>query len=106
VLINGTSTEWLDKLTKADVPCAPVLTRSQVIRHPHVHALELIEEYDHPRPAGCARPAPPRGSPAPDSNPPRRAGARRATEEVLANSLLCRRDRCAHGRRCVTQAAE
>jgi crotonobetainyl-CoA:carnitine CoA-transferase CaiB-like acyl-CoA transferase len=48
VLIGGTSAEWLDKLTKADVPCAPVLTRSEVIRHPHVAALEIVEEYDHP----------------------------------------------------------
>ncbi|MGE0260371.1 MAG: CaiB/BaiF CoA transferase family protein, partial [Alphaproteobacteria bacterium] len=36
VLIGGKSAEWLDKLTKADVPCAPVLTRNEVIRHPHV----------------------------------------------------------------------
>ena len=48
VLIGGTSAEWLDRLTKADVPCAPVLTRNEVIRHPHVAALELVEEYDHP----------------------------------------------------------
>ncbi|MGD9616492.1 MAG: CaiB/BaiF CoA transferase family protein [Alphaproteobacteria bacterium] len=48
VLIGGTSAEWLDKLTRADVPCAPVLTRNEVIRHPHVAALEIVEEYDHP----------------------------------------------------------
>ncbi len=49
VLIDGTSAEWLDKLTKADVPCAPVLTRFEVIRHPHIEALELVREYDHPQ---------------------------------------------------------
>jgi crotonobetainyl-CoA:carnitine CoA-transferase CaiB-like acyl-CoA transferase len=48
VLIGGTSAEWLDKLTRADVPCAPVLTRNEVIRHPHVTALEIVEEYAHP----------------------------------------------------------
>ena len=48
VLIGGTSAEWLDKLTKADVPCAPVLARNEVIRHPHVQALEIVEEYPHP----------------------------------------------------------
>jgi crotonobetainyl-CoA:carnitine CoA-transferase CaiB-like acyl-CoA transferase len=48
VLIGGTSAEWLDKLTRADVPCAPVLTRNEVIRHPHVAALEIVEEYAHP----------------------------------------------------------
>src|SRR5215212_5013504 len=49
VLIGGTSAEWLDRLTKADVPCAPVLTRNEVIRHPHVAALEIVEQYDHPQ---------------------------------------------------------
>jgi crotonobetainyl-CoA:carnitine CoA-transferase CaiB-like acyl-CoA transferase len=48
VLIGRSSAEWLERLTAADVPCGPVLTRSQMIRHPHVAALELLEEYDHP----------------------------------------------------------
>src|SRR5207249_2140031 len=49
VLIGGPSAEWLAKLTKADVPCGPVLTRSQLIRHPHVLAMEIPEEYAHPK---------------------------------------------------------
>ena len=49
VLIGRPSAEWLDKLTAADVPCGPVLTRSEMIRHPHVLALELLEEYAHPK---------------------------------------------------------
>jgi crotonobetainyl-CoA:carnitine CoA-transferase CaiB-like acyl-CoA transferase len=56
VLIGRTSAEWLDRLTKADVPCGPVLTRSQMIQHPHIAALELLEEYDHPQ-AGRLRQA-------------------------------------------------
>src|SRR5437763_4107604 len=48
VLIGRSSAEWLERLTKADVPCGPVLTRNQMIRHPHIAALELLEEYDHP----------------------------------------------------------
>jgi crotonobetainyl-CoA:carnitine CoA-transferase CaiB-like acyl-CoA transferase len=48
VLIGGKSAEWLDRLTRADVPCAPVLTRNEVIRHPHVAALEIVEQYAHP----------------------------------------------------------
>ena len=56
VLIGRNSAEWLDRLTKADVPCGPVLTRSQMIRHPHIAALELLEEYDHPQ-AGRLRQA-------------------------------------------------
>jgi crotonobetainyl-CoA:carnitine CoA-transferase CaiB-like acyl-CoA transferase len=56
VLIGRSSAEWLDRLTKADVPCGPVLTRSQMIQHPHIAALELLEEYDHPQ-AGRLRQA-------------------------------------------------
>jgi crotonobetainyl-CoA:carnitine CoA-transferase CaiB-like acyl-CoA transferase len=49
VLIGRPSAEWLEKLTAADVPCGPVLTRSQMIRHPHVQAMEIVEEYEHPK---------------------------------------------------------
>jgi crotonobetainyl-CoA:carnitine CoA-transferase CaiB-like acyl-CoA transferase len=56
VLIGRASADWLERLTKADVPCGPVLTRNQMIRHPHIAALELLEEYDHPR-AGRVRQA-------------------------------------------------
>jgi crotonobetainyl-CoA:carnitine CoA-transferase CaiB-like acyl-CoA transferase len=31
------------------VPCGPVLTRNQMIRHPHVQAMEMVEEYNHPK---------------------------------------------------------
>ena len=48
VLIGRNSAEWLERLTEADVPCGPVLTRNQMIGHPHVAALELVEEYAHP----------------------------------------------------------
>src|ERR1700719_992497 len=47
VLIGRSSAEWLEKLTKADVPCGPVLTRSEMIGHPHVLAMEMLEEYAH-----------------------------------------------------------
>jgi crotonobetainyl-CoA:carnitine CoA-transferase CaiB-like acyl-CoA transferase len=49
VLIGRPSAEWLEQLTAADVPCGPVLTRNQMIRHPHVLAMEIAEEYQHPR---------------------------------------------------------
>src|SRR4030081_3292777 len=49
VLIGRPSAEWLEKLTKADVPCGPVLTRGEMIRHPHVLAMEMVEEYAHPK---------------------------------------------------------
>ncbi|HVB16323.1 MAG TPA: CoA transferase [Stellaceae bacterium] len=74
VLIGRPSAEWLDRLTKEDVPCAPVLTRNEVIRHPHVQAMGVVEEIEHPQaghlrqarnaarfsatPASISRPAP------------------------------------------------
>ena len=48
VLIGRPSGEWLERLTRADVPCAPVLTRSEVIRHPHVEAMGIVAEVEHP----------------------------------------------------------
>jgi crotonobetainyl-CoA:carnitine CoA-transferase CaiB-like acyl-CoA transferase len=49
VLRGGTAEHWLDKLTKAGVPCAPVLTRFQVIKAPQVEALGSVIEFDHPK---------------------------------------------------------
>ncbi len=49
VLKGGTAEDWLDRLTKAGVPCAPVLTRFQVIKAPQVEALDAVVEYDHPK---------------------------------------------------------
>ncbi|MGA8551193.1 MAG: CoA transferase, partial [Stellaceae bacterium] len=48
--------EWLDKLTVAQVPCGPVLTRNEVIRHPQVAALGLVIGTEH-RAAGPLRQA-------------------------------------------------
>src|SRR5438132_603753 len=56
VLIGRPSAEWLDHLTRADVPCAPVLTRNEVIRHPHVEAMGIVAEVEHPK-AGRLRQA-------------------------------------------------
>jgi crotonobetainyl-CoA:carnitine CoA-transferase CaiB-like acyl-CoA transferase len=50
--------EWLRRLGAAGVPCAPVLTRSEVIRHPQVEALGLVVETVHPA-AGRLRQARP-----------------------------------------------
>jgi crotonobetainyl-CoA:carnitine CoA-transferase CaiB-like acyl-CoA transferase len=47
-LISRPSQQVLKDLTKAGVPCAPVLTRNQVIRHPQVAALGLVVETEHP----------------------------------------------------------
>lgn len=47
-LLTRPAAEWLERLTAAGVPCGPVLTRNQVIRHPQVSALGLVVETEHP----------------------------------------------------------
>src|SRR5271165_1070460 len=47
-LISRPSAEALESLTNAGVPCAPVLTRNRVIRHPQVQQMEIIVETEHP----------------------------------------------------------
>jgi len=48
VLLTRTAAEWLERMTAEGVPCAPVLTRNEVIRHPQVLENEIVVEYDHP----------------------------------------------------------
>ncbi|MBL4893132.1 MAG: CoA transferase, partial [Rhizobiaceae bacterium] len=48
VLKTRTTAVWLERLEADDVPCAPVLTRREVIRHPQIIANETIIERDHP----------------------------------------------------------
>jgi crotonobetainyl-CoA:carnitine CoA-transferase CaiB-like acyl-CoA transferase len=50
------ATDALDRLNRAGVPSAPVLTRTQMMRHPQVAALGLVVETEHPR-AGRLRQA-------------------------------------------------
>jgi crotonobetainyl-CoA:carnitine CoA-transferase CaiB-like acyl-CoA transferase len=58
VLRARTTAEWLDRLDAADVPCAPVLRRKDVISHPQIQANESVVEIDHPE-AGRLRQARP-----------------------------------------------
>ena len=58
VLKTRSAEEWLARLEGADVPSAPVLTRTEVITHPQVLANETIMETDHPE-AGRLRQARP-----------------------------------------------
>jgi crotonobetainyl-CoA:carnitine CoA-transferase CaiB-like acyl-CoA transferase len=57
-LLTRPAAEWLERLTAAGVPCGPVLTRNQVIRHPQVAALGLLVKTEHPA-AGLLRQARP-----------------------------------------------
>lgn len=57
-LLERPAEEWLRILDDAGVPCAPVLTRKQMISHPQVEASGIVVEYDHPQ-AGRLRQARP-----------------------------------------------
>jgi crotonobetainyl-CoA:carnitine CoA-transferase CaiB-like acyl-CoA transferase len=48
VLVTRTTAEWLDLLEGAGVPCAPVLTRNEVIEHPQTVANGTVVENEHP----------------------------------------------------------
>ena len=48
VLRTRPASEWLDRLTRAGVPCAPVLTRTATLTHPQALANGLVVELDHP----------------------------------------------------------
>src|SRR5215510_13602972 len=58
-LMTRPAAEWLKALKAAGVPCGPVLTRNQVIRHPQVQEMGIVVETDHERAGGLrqARPA-------------------------------------------------
>jgi crotonobetainyl-CoA:carnitine CoA-transferase CaiB-like acyl-CoA transferase len=48
ILAKRTTGDWLRRLDEADVPCAPVLRRGEVISNEQVVARGLISEFDHP----------------------------------------------------------
>jgi crotonobetainyl-CoA:carnitine CoA-transferase CaiB-like acyl-CoA transferase len=47
VLRTRPAAEWLEVLTREGVPCAPVLTRSAMIRDPQVRANGIVVETEH-----------------------------------------------------------
>ncbi|MCL1476235.1 CoA transferase [Marinobacter sp. M3C] len=49
VIRTDSAEHWLARLEEESVPCAPVLTRTQVLDHPQVQANDLLVEYDHPQ---------------------------------------------------------
>jgi len=57
-LLGQSSAHWLKLLEAADVPCAPVLQRRDVIAHPQIIANETLMENVHPH-AGALRQARP-----------------------------------------------
>jgi crotonobetainyl-CoA:carnitine CoA-transferase CaiB-like acyl-CoA transferase len=58
VLAKRTTADWLARLDDADVPCAPVLRRGEVISNEQVVARGLISEFDHPGVGRVRQPQP------------------------------------------------
>ena len=54
VLRERTTAEWIARLEEYDVPCAPVLTRREMIRHPQIARNAIVIETEHPQ-AGTLR---------------------------------------------------
>lgn len=54
VLATGSSASWLERLDAEGVPCAPVLSRAEVVSHEQILANDLLAEYAHPQ-AGLIR---------------------------------------------------
>jgi crotonobetainyl-CoA:carnitine CoA-transferase CaiB-like acyl-CoA transferase len=86
-LAAGTTAEWIARLEAEGVPCAPVITRTELIAHPQVVANELLIETEHPQ-AGRLRQA--RAAARFDGTPAEiRRGAPQLgqhTDEILAES--------------------
>lgn len=47
VLRTRSAADWIARLEAEDVPCAPVLTRSEAIEHPQVAANGIVMEMEH-----------------------------------------------------------
>lgn len=48
VLAEGSAEYWLECLTESGVPCAPVLTRTELLEHEQIRANGIIVESEHP----------------------------------------------------------
>ncbi len=46
-LLTRPAHEWIERLERAGVPCAPVLTRNEMIGHPQVQANDIVIETGH-----------------------------------------------------------
>jgi crotonobetainyl-CoA:carnitine CoA-transferase CaiB-like acyl-CoA transferase len=58
ILANGISQDWLDRLDAADVPCAPVLRRREVMNNVQVINNALIEQMEQPSLGTVRQPRP------------------------------------------------
>lgn len=57
-LLTQSAEHWLARLEAEGVPCAPVLTRNEMLEHAQVKANDVVQQYVHPQ-AGTLRQARP-----------------------------------------------
>jgi crotonobetainyl-CoA:carnitine CoA-transferase CaiB-like acyl-CoA transferase len=57
-IAQHTTAEWLERLDAADVPCAPILRRSEIIHNEQVIARGIIAELDQPKVGRVRQPKP------------------------------------------------
>lgn len=48
VLRTRSTAEWCERLDRAQVPCAPILTREELLEHPQVLENGIVVESDDP----------------------------------------------------------
>lgn len=53
-----TTAEWLERMDAADVPCAPILRRGEIVENEQIVARKLIEEFDQPTVGRIRQPKP------------------------------------------------
>ena len=57
-IVKDTTAGWLERLDAADVPCAPILRRGEVIANEQVVARDIIAEFDQPTVGRVRQPKP------------------------------------------------
>src|SRR2546423_9394179 len=57
-IAEHSAAEWLDRLDAADVPCAPILRRGEIIHNEQVIARDIIAEFDQPMVGRVRQPKP------------------------------------------------
>lgn len=57
-LVERTSGEWLERLDREGVPCAPILRREEVLSHPQIVENGILEELEHPTAGRIRQPRP------------------------------------------------
>ena len=84
VILTRTSEEWLKTLDEHGVPCAPILTRANLLDHPQIIENEIVETREHPDIGTIRQPRPAaRFTEAPASGRDHAPGLGEHTREIL-----------------------